>query len=129
MLTEIHSERNPLFPGLRPEPIMPHLEGLAAEVKKQKASVGLATDGDADRMGIIDEKGNFLTQLQVFALLCLYMLEVRGERGPIVKSLTTTNMAFRLGELFNVPVYQTAVGFKYIAPVMIEKVCAHRRGG
>ncbi|MGD0794354.1 MAG: phosphoglucomutase/phosphomannomutase family protein [Dehalococcoidales bacterium] len=119
--TEINAERNPLFPGLRPEPIMPHLEGLAAAVKKQKASVGLATDGDADRMGIIDEKGNFITQLQVFALLCLYLLEVRGERGPIVKSLTTTNMAFRLGEIFKVPVYQTAVGFKYIAPVMLEK--------
>jgi phosphomannomutase len=120
-LTEIHGERNPIFPGIRPEPIMPHLEGLAAEVKKQKASAGLATDGDADRMGIIDENGNFVTQLQVFALLCLYMLEVRGQRGPIVKSLTTTNMAFRLGELFHVPVYQTAVGFKYIAPVMQEK--------
>jgi phosphomannomutase len=120
-ITEIHSERNPLFPGIHPEPIMPHLEGLAAAVKKQKASAGLATDGDADRMGIIDEKGNFLTQLQVFALLCLYMLETRGERGMIVKSLTTTNMAFRLGELFNVPVHETAVGFKYIAPVMMAE--------
>ena len=119
--TEINSERNPLFPGIRPEPIMPHLEGLAAAVKKQKASVGLATDGDADRMGIVDEKGNFVTQLQVFALLCLYMLEVRGQRGPIVKSLTTTSMAFRLGELFNVPVHETAVGFKYIAPVMLAQ--------
>jgi phosphomannomutase len=120
-LAEIHGERNPLFPGIRPEPIMPHLEGLAAVVKKQKAAVGLATDGDADRMGIVDEKGNFLTQLQVFALLCLYMLEVRGERGPIVKSLTTTSMAYRLGEIFKVPVYETAVGFKYIAPVMLAE--------
>jgi phosphomannomutase len=120
-ITEINSERNPLFPGIRPEPIMPNLDGLAAAVKKQKASVGLATDGDADRMGIIDEKGNFITQLQVFALLCLYMLEVRGERGPIVKSLTTTSMAYRLGELFKVPVYETAVGFKYIAPVMLAE--------
>jgi phosphomannomutase len=119
--TEINSERNPLFPGIRPEPIMPNLDGLADAVKKQKASVGLATDGDADRMGIIDEKGNFVTQLQVFALLCLYMLEVRGERGPIVKSLTTTSMAYRLGELFKVPVYETAVGFKYIAPVMMAE--------
>jgi phosphomannomutase len=120
-LTEINSERNPLFPGIRPEPIMPHLEGLAATVKQQKASAGLATDGDADRMGIVDEKGNFVTQLQVFALLCLYMLEVRGERGPIIKSLTTTSMTFRLGEIFKVPVYETAVGFKYIAPLMLEK--------
>jgi len=69
-------------------------------------------------MGIIDEKGNFISQLQVFALLCLYMLEVRGERGPIIKTLTTTGMADRLGEMFGVPVHETAVGFKYIAPLM-----------
>jgi len=80
--------------------------------------VGLATDGDADRMGIVDEKGTFLTQLQVFALLCLYLLEVRGLRGPIVKTITSTSMADRLGEIFNVPVYEESVGFKYIAPKM-----------
>jgi phosphomannomutase len=118
---EVHSERNPIFPGLRPEPIMPHLEGLSAAVTGQKAGVGLATDGDADRMGIIDEKGGFINQLQVFALLCLYLLEVRGQRGPIIKTLTTTSMAYRLGELFDVPVYETAVGFKYVAPLMMEK--------
>jgi phosphomannomutase len=120
-LIEINGERNPLFPGLQPEPIVPNLDGLSAEVKEQKASAGLATDGDADRMGIIDEKGNFINQLQVFALLCLYLLEVRGERGPIIKTLTTTSMAYRLGELFNVPVYETAVGFKYVAPLMMSK--------
>jgi phosphomannomutase len=117
-ISEIHSERNPLFPGLQPEPILPNLDGLAATVKKQPANVGLATDGDADRMGIVDEKGNFITQLQVFALLCLYLLEVRGERGPIIKTLNTTSMAYRLGEMFDVPVHETAVGFKYIAPMM-----------
>jgi phosphomannomutase len=72
-------------------------------------------------MGVIDEKGNFIDQLQVFALLCLYLLEVRGERGPIIKTLTTTSMAYRLGEIFNVPVYQTAVGFKYVAPLMTAR--------
>jgi alpha-D-glucose phosphate-specific phosphoglucomutase len=120
-LIEINSERNPLFPGLRPEPIVPNLDRLSAVVREQKASVGLATDGDADRMGIVDEKGNFINQLQVFALLCLYLLEVRGERGPIIKTLTTTSMAYRLGEIFNVPVYETAVGFKYVAPLMMSK--------
>ena len=117
-ISEIHSERNPLFPGLRPEPILPNLDGLAAAVKKQPAHVGLATDGDADRMGIVDEKGNFITQLQVFALLCLYLLEVRGERGPIIKTLNTTSMVYRLGEMFDVPVHETPVGFKFISPMM-----------
>ena len=121
-LIEIHGERNPLFPGMeRPEPIAVNLAQLLATVKKQGANVGLATDGDADRMGIVDEKGTFLTQLQVFALLCLYLLEVRDERGPIVKTITTTSMLYRLGEIFNVPVYETPVGFKYVAPIMLAE--------
>ena len=120
-LVEINSERNPLFPGIQPEPIAVNLAKLSATVKKQKADVGLATDGDADRIGIIDEKGVFLTQLQVFALLCLYLLEVRGERGAIVKTITATTMLDRLGEIFNVPVYEKRVGFKYVAEKMITE--------
>jgi phosphomannomutase len=120
-IIEINNESNPLFPGLHPEPIMPHLNRLSEAVKAQHADAGLATDGDADRMGIIDETGNFITQLQVFALLCLYMLEVRGERGPIIKTLTTTSMSYRLGELFDVPVYETPVGFKWVAPLMMKE--------
>jgi phosphomannomutase len=63
----------------------------------------------------------FLTPLQVFALLCLYLLEIRGEHGPIVKTITTTSMVYRLGEIFKVPVYETAVGFKYVAPKMLAE--------
>lgn len=121
-VTEIQGERNPLFPGMgHPEPIAVNLTRLSDTVKKLNADVGLATDGDADRMGIIDENGRFITQLQVFALLCLYLLEVCGERGPLVKTITTTSMVYRLGKIFNVPVYETPVGFKYIAPLMQEK--------
>jgi len=120
-IVEINSERNPLFPGIRPEPIMPNLTRLSAMVKEAGASVGLATDGDADRLGVIDEKGTFLTTLQVYTLLCLYLLEVRGERGLIVKTLTTSSMLYRLGEIFNVPVRETPVGFKYVAPIMLTE--------
>lgn len=120
-LVEINNERNPLFPGIQPEPIEANLAKLSATVVKQGASVGLATDGDADRIGIVDEKGRFLTPLQVFALLCLYLLEIRGERGLIVKTITTTSMLYRLGEIFNVPVYETPVGFKYVAPIMLAE--------
>ncbi|MCL0091938.1 phosphoglucomutase/phosphomannomutase family protein [Dehalococcoidales bacterium] len=120
-LVEINNERNPLFPGIQPEPIAANLAKLSATVVNQGASVGLATDGDADRIGIIDEKGGFLTPLQVFALLSLYLLELRGERGAIVKTITTTSMLYRLGGIFNVPVYETAVGFKYIAPIMLAE--------
>lgn len=120
-LIEINNERNPLFPGIQPEPIAANLAKLSATVKNQKADVGLATDGDVDRLGVVDENGVFLTSLQVLALLCLYLLEVRGERGAIVKTITTTSMLYRLGEIFKVPVYEVPVGFKYVASTMIAK--------
>jgi phosphomannomutase len=93
---EIHGERNPLFPGIQPEPIASHLTELSALVKERGASVGLATDGDADRIGIVDEKGTFITTLQVFALLALYLLELCGRRGAIVKTITSTSMLDRV---------------------------------
>ncbi|MDD5191027.1 MAG: phosphoglucomutase/phosphomannomutase family protein [Dehalococcoidales bacterium] len=120
-ITEINGERNPAFPGINPEPIAKNLINLTALVKKQKANIGLATDGDADRVGIMDEHGCFLTQLQTFALLALYLLEIRRERGAIVKTVTSTGMLDRLGELYKVPVIETQVGFKYVAPYMIEQ--------
>jgi alpha-D-glucose phosphate-specific phosphoglucomutase len=120
-ITEINAERNPSFPQIQPEPIAKNLTKLSRLVVEQKADVGLATDGDADRIGIIDEGGQFLTQHQVFALLCLYLLEVRGERGAMIRTLTSTMMVSRLGKLFDVPVYETPVGFKYVAPLMMEK--------
>ncbi len=121
IIDEINNERNPLFPGIHPEPIAENLKKLSATVKRRKANIGIATDGDADRIGITDETGVFLTQLQVFALIARYFLEVRKERGAIVKSITTTNMLNRLGEIYKVPVFETKVGFKYIAPIMLRK--------
>ncbi len=120
-IIEIHAERNPIFPEmLRPEPIPPNVDVALAKVTEVGADIALINDGDADRVGIGDEKGNFVNQLQVYALLAMYLLEVRGERGPIVKTLSTTSMLEKLGKLYNVPVYQTGVGFKYVAPKMIE---------
>jgi phosphomannomutase len=120
-VAEINGERNPSFPNIQPEPIARNLTKLSRSVVARKADVGLATDGDADRIGIIDEKGEFLTQHQVFALLCLYLLEVCGERGAMIRTLTSTMMLSRLGKLFKVPVYETPVGFKYVAPLMMRK--------
>jgi alpha-D-glucose phosphate-specific phosphoglucomutase len=118
---EIHNVRNPSFPEMkRPEPIRPNIDvGLKATVEN-KADVLLVTDGDADRCGIGDEKGEFINQLRVYALLALYLLDVRGERGDIVKTLSTTTMLNKLGKLYNVPVHETGVGFKYVAPKMME---------
>ncbi len=119
-VAEINGERNPSFPGIQPEPIARHLTKLAETVRTRGADIGLATDGDADRVGIVDEKGIPLTPLQIFALLALYLLEVRGERGSIVKTLTTSSMLFKLGAMYDVPVHETRVGFKYVAPKMIS---------
>jgi phosphomannomutase len=91
-----------------------------ALVRQRGADVGLATDGDGDRLGVVDEKGRFVSQPQAFALLTYYMLEVRGLRGPLVKSVTSSRMINRLGELYGVPVHETAVGFKYLGPKMME---------
>ena len=121
-ISELHGERNPTFPGIeQPEPIAHNLAALSEAVRTAGADVGLATDGDADRLGVVDEHGAFVTQLQTFALLALYLLEVKGQRGALVKSITTTSMLFRLGELYNVPVFETPVGFKFIGPVMMRE--------
>ncbi len=118
---EIHNYRNPIFPEMiRPEPIPPNVDVGLRETVAQNADVLIITDGDADRLGVGDEKGNFIDQLRVYGLLAYYLLEVRGLRGPIVKTLSTTSMLNKLGKLYNVPVYETGVGFKYVAPKMME---------
>lgn len=118
---EIHNVRNPVFPEMkRPEPIPPNVDaGLRATVENG-ADVLVIFDGDADRVGIGDENGRFINQLEVYGLLAYYLLEVRGERGPIVKTLSTTKMLNQLGEMYGVPVYETGVGFKYVAPKFFE---------
>ena len=118
---EIHQDRNPNFPEMtRPEPIPPNVDVGLAATSEYKADVLLINDGDADRVGIGDENGEFVNQLRVYALLAYYLLEVRGERGPIVKTLSTTTMLEKLGAIYDVPVYNTGVGFKYVAPKMLE---------
>ena len=119
---ELRAERNPAFPGMaQPEPIAHNLGALRSVVRETSADVGLATDGDADRLGIVDERGRFVTTLQCFALLCMHQLEVLGNKGPLVRSITMTSMVDRLGEMYGVPVFDTPVGFKYLGPVMMRE--------
>lgn len=118
---EIHDQRNPIFPEMkRPEPIQPNIDVGLKTVVDLKGDILLITDGDADRVGVGDENGVFVNQLQVYALLAYYLLEVRQQRGPIVKTLSTTSMLEKLGKIYGVPVYETGVGFKYVAPKMLE---------
>ena len=120
-IIEIHNERNPIFPEMkRPEPIPPNIDVALKKTVELGADVLLITDGDADRCGLGDENGVFLNQLQVMALLALYLLEIRKERGAIVKTLSTTTMLNKLAKIYGVPIYETGVGFKYVAPKFKE---------
>lgn len=118
---EIHAERNPIFPEMsRPEPIPPNVDAGLKAGQEAGADCVCILDGDADRCGFGDENGAFVDQLRVYGLLAYYLLEVRGERGPIVKTLSTTSMLNKLGRLYDVPVVETGVGFKFVAPAMVE---------
>ncbi len=118
---QIRGARNPLFPGMaNPEPIARNLGPLMRAVRRHRAQVGLATDGDGDRLGVVDEGGRFVDNQRVLALLVYYLLEVQGLRGPIVKSVTATRMVFPLAAPYALPVYETGVGFKFLGPKMME---------
>ena len=120
-VTSLHSERNPGFGGMHPEPIDRYMPEAMALMAEGGHDVGVANDGDADRVGVIDETGRYVNQLEVMALFAMYLLEKRGLRGDIVRSLTTTSMVDALGERFGVTVHEMPVGFKYIGAVMMEK--------
>ena len=117
---EIHAERNASFGGMHPEPIAHYMPEAMARMKKGGFDLCIANDGDADRVGIIDERGTFINQLQVMALLMMYLVEKRGMKGDVVRSMTSTSMADKLGERFGVKVHELKVGFKYLGPKLTE---------
>ncbi|MCP4425630.1 MAG: phosphoglucomutase/phosphomannomutase family protein [Chloroflexi bacterium] len=121
VIHEVHNERNPIFPHMsRPEPIPPNVDHGLSFVTKLGADVAIINDGDADRVGFGDENGAFIDQLRVYGLLGYHFLEVLGRRGPIVKTISTTKMLNKLGAMYGVPIHETSVGFKFIAPKMVE---------
>ena len=118
---ELHGHRNPAFPGMaQPEPIAPNLTELMARVPGTGASVGIALDGDADRVGIIDETGSFVTTLDVFSLLAFYLLEEKGLRGSLIKGVTASQALNKMGGSYGVAVHEVQVGFKHMGPRMEE---------
>src|SRR6266852_5172070 len=119
-VVELHNERNPLFGGVNPEPIPPNINAAIAAMRSGGQDLCICTDSDADRVGIIDETGRFINQLQVFALLMLYLFDVRHMTGPVVKTVNMTAMAEKLGAEFGATVYEVPVGFKNVAPKMME---------
>ena len=117
-VTEVRSSYDPMFGGINPEPIEKNLDALRQAVLEQKAYIGLATDGDGDRIGAIDADGRYITPYQIFCLLMKYLYEKRGLRGLVVQTLTLSEQVKRLTEKYGLQTRQTPVGFKYVAELM-----------
>jgi alpha-D-glucose phosphate-specific phosphoglucomutase len=118
-IREIRGEMNPGFGGIHPEPIGRYLAALVAAVQADQADVGLATDGDADRIGAVDAHGNFVDPHHIFALALRYLVERRGWTGAVVKTVSTTMMVDRLAAKYDLPLYETPVGFNHISDLML----------
>ncbi|MBZ5543350.1 MAG: phosphoglucomutase/phosphomannomutase family protein [Acidobacteriia bacterium] len=118
---EIHSEHNPLFPGLNPEPIEPHVAGLRQAVLESGYDAGLATDGDGDRVGAIDRDGSFVDSHKIFSILLRHLVEDLGMRGEVVKTFSTTQMIDKLARKHQLPLHVTPIGFKYVCDLMLAR--------
>lgn len=117
---EIRGEMNPGFGGIHPEPIARYLNALSAAIQTDHADLGLATDGDGDRIGAMDAEGNFVDPHHIFALVLRYLVESRGWRGTVVKTVSTTRMVDRLAARYDLPLVETPVGFNHIADRMLN---------
>jgi phosphomannomutase len=119
-LVEINSEENPGFHGRPPEPSEEHLSELSALVKSGTYHVGLALDGDADRIGAVDETGEYFSSHNIFTILLRHLLAHKGLRGGVVKTVSTTRMIDLLCHKFGLPLFETPIGFKHICELMLE---------
>jgi phosphomannomutase len=116
----VHDSRDVLFGGHAPEPSDELLGDAKAKMREIGADLGVATDGDADRFGVVDRDGTFIQPNYVIALLFEYLVETRGWRNGVAKSVATTNLINALAEYHKVPLYETPVGFKYIGELIIQ---------
>jgi len=116
----IRQEVNPLFPGINPEPIEPHIEQLRQTVAREKCHAGLATDGDADRIGAVAEDGSFVDSHKCFAVLLRWLLERKKWSGDVVRAFNTTGMVDRIAAKYGRKLHECPIGFKYIADLMMD---------
>jgi phosphomannomutase len=117
----IRQELNPLFPGINPEPIEPHTRMLQDTVVREKCDAGLATDGDADRIGAVAEDGTFVDSHKIFCVLLRWLLERKKWPGEVVRAFNTTRMLDRIAAKHGRKLHETSIGFKYIADLMMER--------
>ncbi len=118
---EIHTEPNPLFGGQPPEPIGEHLAELSGLVKSGRYRVGLALDGDADRIGAVDENGEFFSSHNIFTVVLQHLISHKKLTGAVVKTVSTTRMIDLLAEKFGLELFETPIGFKHICELMLDR--------
>jgi len=117
----IRQELNPLFPGINPEPIEPHIALLQETVVKHGCHAGFATDGDADRIGAVAEDGSFVDSHKIFSVLLRWLLERKKWPGDVVRAFNTTLMLDRIAAKYGRKLHECPIGFKYIADLMMER--------
>jgi len=118
---EIRSEINPAFPGINPEPILPHIKATQIAVVAEKCDAGLITDGDADRIGAVDEDGNVVDAHKILSLLTYWLLERKKWPGEVTRAFNTTKMIDRIAAKYGRKLNEHGIGFKYVVDLMLEK--------
>ena len=118
---QIRSELNPLFPGINPEPIEPHIRALGEAVVKNHCDAGLCTDGDADRIGATDEHGEFVDPHKIFSVLLSWVLKRKGWPGAVTRAFNTTKMLDRICAKHGRELIEHGIGFKYVCDLMLER--------
>jgi len=118
---EMRSEINPAFPGINPEPILPHIKATQIRVVEEKCDAGLITDGDADRIGAVDEHGNVVDAHKIFAVLLYWLLERKKWPGDVTRAFNTTKMLDRISAKYGRKLHEHGIGFKYVCDLMLEQ--------
>jgi phosphomannomutase len=118
---EIRSEINPSFPGISPEPILPHIKATQVAVVAEKCDAGLITDGDADRIGAVDEHGNVVDAHKILAVLSKWLLERKKWPGDVTRAFNTTKMVDRIAAKYGRKLHEHGIGFKYVVELMLER--------
>ena len=117
---EIRNELNPLFPGINPEPILPHIWQTQLSVVAEKCDAGLITDGDADRIGAVDEHGSVVDAHKIYAVLLHWLLERKGWPGDVTRAFNTTKMLDRIAAKYGRRLHEHGIGFKYVCDLMLQ---------
>jgi len=116
---EFRNELNPAFPGINPEPILPHIAATQVAVVAEKCAAGLITDGDADRIGSVDEHGNVVDAHKIFAILLQWLLERKKWPGDVTRAFNTTKMLDRIAAKYGRKLHEHGIGFKYVVDLML----------